>query len=266
MQPTANPPMLRVIRGLGGNGGTFLSRALAAMDGVLLLSETNPASANLFGFGLNPLQQIRDHYHQLALSQYPENLTELGDPKRFGRFIEQLAVECAEHAYHLIIRDYNYADYIGTPFIWKPTLCSSLDAALPGWNVRDLLLIRHPASQYASLLAHGELKNVLRPEDFLAGYRHLLVQHPTARPLRYEDLFSDFAKELAGIADYFELTADRVNWEFRLPEIDWMTGHVRGQHSSQPQHDRLAPPPETQDLLRHMPDYHVICRHCGYEP
>src|SRR5271167_2447220 len=47
---------LCVIRGLGGNGSTFLSRVLAALNGVMLLSETNPASANLFGFELNPVK------------------------------------------------------------------------------------------------------------------------------------------------------------------------------------------------------------------
>src|ERR1043166_4071990 len=51
----------RIVRGLGGNGGTYICRALAAMERVVLLSETNPSSANLFAFGLNPATQIEAH-------------------------------------------------------------------------------------------------------------------------------------------------------------------------------------------------------------
>ena len=103
-------PPLRVIRSLGGNGGTFLSRVLAAQEDVVLLSETNPASANLFAFELNPVQQLGAHYAQLELSPYEGNMAELGAPSRFGAFIRQLAEDCAARDRHLIIRDYNYAD------------------------------------------------------------------------------------------------------------------------------------------------------------
>lgn len=260
------PPVLRVIRGLGGNGGTFLSRALAAMDRVLLLSETNPASANLFGFELNPIKQIGDHYHQLGLSPYEGNLTELGEPARYGRFIEQLVKDCRDQGYHLILRDYNYADYIGTPFVWRPSLTSSLDAALPGYPMLEILLIRHPASQYASLLAHAELKNVLSPEEFLAGYRRLLDLHPKAWPVRYEDLYERFPEGLSRICEFFQLPDPGTDWTQRLPEITWMTGHVLGQHSASPQSHRREPDAAMKAALSHCEDYHLICERCNYAP
>ncbi len=255
---------LRVIRGLGGNGGTFLARVLAAQPGVVLLSETNPASANLFAFELNPVQQIGAHYHQLELPRYDGNVTELGAPPFFGAFIRQLAEDCAARGRHLIIRDYNYADYIGAPFLLQPSGVSSLDVALDGMKTRDLLLIRHPVSQYASLLSHPELENVLTPEVFLTGYQQLLDQHPLGRRLRYEDLYGAFDDMLAAIAGYFELTVDD-NWPDRLPQIDWMTGHALGKISVRPNATRQALDPAIRETFNTLSDYHMICRFCGYE-
>lgn len=257
-------PPLRVIRGLGGNGGTFLSRVLAAQEEIVLLSETNPASANLFAFELNPVQQLAAHYAQLDLPPYEGNMAELGAPFLFGAFIRQLAEECAARDRHLVIRDYNYADYIGTPFTWRPSGVSSLDAALEEVKTRDLLLIRHPVSQYASLASHPELQNVLTPEAFLTGYRQLLNRHPLGRRLRYEDLYGAFDDNLAEIAQYFELTIDE-GWPDRLPAIDWITGHALGKTSVRPDAARQELDPEIRDIFRPLSDYQLVCRFCGYD-
>ena len=257
-------PPLRVIRGLGGNGGTFLSRVLAAQEDVVLLSETNPASANLFAFELNPARQLDAHYAPLELPPYEGNMPELGAPPLFGAFIRQLAEDCAARDRHLIIRDYNYADYIGTPFIWRPSGVSSLDAALDGAETRDLLLIRHPVSQYASLASHPELQNVLTPEAFLTGYRQLLHRHPLGRRLRYEDLYGAFEDNLAEIGHYFELTIDEA-WPDRLPTIDWITGHELGKTAVRPDAARQALDPEIRDTFRTLSDYQLVCRFCGYD-
>ena len=64
--------IIGIIRGLGGNGGTFLARAIAAMQGTVLLSETNPLTANLFGFALNRLFKSSETIASTALRNIPE--------------------------------------------------------------------------------------------------------------------------------------------------------------------------------------------------
>jgi hypothetical protein len=236
---------------------------LAALDGVVLLSEANPASANLFAFGLNPAQQIDAHYPQLELPPYPGHIAELGAPALFGAFIRQLAEACAARDRHLVLRDYNYADYIGAPFTWQASGRSSLDAALAGAEIWDMLLIRHPVAQFASLKAHPELANVLTPEMFLAGYRLLLERHAMAWQMRYEDLYGAFDERLAEIAGYFQLPLD-AGWPERLAEIDWITGHELGKSTTRP--DPARPPdPELRERFRALEDYQLICRRAGYE-
>src|ERR1700733_12956124 len=148
-------PPTRIIRGLGGNGSTFLARVIAAMDKTVLLSESNPASANLFSFALNPVTQIRSNYRHLDFPDYEGNIAELGAPHLFGKYIDWLTARCAAIDHILVIRDYNYADYIGTPFCFGAARHSSLDVALANSELRDILLIRHPVRQFLSLISHA---------------------------------------------------------------------------------------------------------------
>jgi hypothetical protein len=43
---------------------------------------------------------------------------EIGYPPRFGEMLERLYIAVKDRGLTLIIRDYNYVDFIGIPFIW----------------------------------------------------------------------------------------------------------------------------------------------------
>jgi|HubBroStandDraft_6_1064221.scaffolds.fasta_scaffold1880877_2 hypothetical protein len=59
-------PCLPVIRTLGGCGGTLLARLFGALPGTVVLSETNPRSAALYGGALNPIRQIQEWHCNLC--------------------------------------------------------------------------------------------------------------------------------------------------------------------------------------------------------
>jgi hypothetical protein len=256
---------LRIIRGLGGNGSTFVSRVVAAMDKVVLLSETNPQSANLFSFALNPVTQVAKNYPHLNINFYTGNMVELGSPDLFGEYVMGLLRECESIEHNLVIRDYNYVDYIGTPFVWTAQQKSSLDFALKSIQTKEILLIRHPTPQLVSLLSHGELKNVLGYRAFLRGYRTMLEQHQSARLTRYEDLFSAFDDKMPEIAAYLLLPITS-EWKTQIQSIDWVTGHEFGKTSSLPEVIQQRLNSEMLDLLRPVEDYRIICKSCGYDP
>jgi hypothetical protein len=254
-----------IIRGLGGNGSTFACRALAALDGVVLLSETNPLSANLFSFALNPAQQIAANYADLGFPPYPGHMAELGMPALFGQYIRDLNARCAAIDHSIVIRDYNYVDYIGAPFIWPTVYRSSLDAALAGMPVNEVLLVRHPATQLQSLRAHEELKNALDGRSFLRGCRAMLETHAAAAMARYEDLYSAFDAGINAIAGELDL-AFSADWRNRMAESGWMTGHEQGKVSLEPGAVAITIDDEVRDALKGLADYPIICEVCGYEP
>jgi hypothetical protein len=260
-----SPGPLRIIRGLGGNGSTFLSRVLASLDNVVLLSETNPLSANLFAFGLNPVRQIESNYPQLDFGPYAGHVAELGVPALFGRYIERLHAHCLARNLALVIRDYNYVDYIGTPFTMSAPGRSSLDVALSDVPLRQILLIRHPAAQFLSLAAHPELKNGLEIRGFLTGYRGILDDYGESGLTRYEDVFARFEDGIRRIADELRLPYAPGMLD-RLASTDWMTGNEKGKSTLGP---RAMPAPLTDEArapFRSFADYRAICDACGYEP
>jgi hypothetical protein len=182
-------PDLPVIRTLGGCGGTLLSRLFSALPGVVLLSETNPRSANLFGGHLNPLKQLRRWRPELLehLAEFDE--AEIGYPPRFGEMLARVHAALERHGRRLVVRDFSYADFVGVPFIWPIAADSSLDAAISGrFTARSLFLVRHPADQLASLRGHRPIRNVLSAERFVAGSQAFLASRLGAPMFRYEQL------------------------------------------------------------------------------
>jgi hypothetical protein len=255
----------RIVRGLGGNGGTYVCRALAAMERVVLLSETNPSSANLFAFGLNPATQIEAHYRHLKLPRFTGNVAELGAPGVFGRYLETVSRACAEQGLFLVIRDYNYIDYIGTPMVWCVAGKSSLDAALSTAEKRDVLLIRHPVRQYLSLISHQPL-NALDHRSFLRAYRRILDIHAQASRFKYESMFSDFDAQLHLLAKRLQVPADD-SYKSRLPRVAWITGHQAGKsrQTALPPDPRMEIPVDLLKLFRRSQDYRKICSACDYD-
>lgn len=182
-------PELPVIRTLGGCGGTLLSRLFGALPRTVVLSETNPRSANLFGGHLNPLRQLRQ-WHPVLLEDVAEfDDAEIGYPPRFGEMLQGIRDAAIRYGYRLILRDFSYADFIGIPFIWPAAAESSLDAALAGRLMpRSIILVRHPAKQLASLRTHRALEHVLMAERYVEGALTFLSACCEKPVFRYEDL------------------------------------------------------------------------------
>jgi hypothetical protein len=256
---------LRIIRGLGGNGSTFISRAVATIENVVLLSEINPSTANLFAFALNPVIQIEKNYGHLKFDLYKGNMVELGSPKLFRKYIDFLLAECNSIRYDIVIRDYSYVDYVGVPFIWVVPEKSSLDEALNNLQTFEILIIRHPISQFLSLVSHAELKNVLDPATFLRGYRIMLDRHRLALVARFEDLFAAFDQKMHELMAHLHLSLSS-DWKARIPSVDWVTGNEFGKTSTQPEATSRKLNSEIRELFRPIADYQLICRECGYDP
>jgi hypothetical protein len=255
------------MKGLGGNGSTFLCRALAAMENVVLLSETNPRSANLHSFKLNPAAQIARNYASLGFQKYDGSPAELGSPGLFRIYITALSAWCREAGKHLVVRDYSYIDFIGVPFVWLTARRSSLDAALGDMQRAEMLLLRHPIEQFWSLRGHRELRRVLDGNSFLAGYSDFLDANPNVTMFKYEDTFENFDRELPRIATVLGVPFD-ANYQNRLSSIDWNAGHERGLKAPNAETPRRLDT-QLREKIREVfirdKNYGEICRRCGYE-
>jgi hypothetical protein len=195
-----------LVHSLGGCGGTLLAQCLGVLQNVVLLSECNPLSARLFDYNLNPYVQLKKWYPDIfnkVKDQY--NVDDLQDIIHFRDFIATVKTFLDEKNHYLIIRDYNYIDYFGVPFLTKPSLCSNLLKSIKDvFNMKQALLVRHPLDQYNSLRSHGILKDVLSPQIFLEGYHAFLSDFAGCKIIKYEDMVSHPSESISYLSGFLE--------------------------------------------------------------
>ena len=258
-------PVLPVIRTLGGCGGTLVSRLFGALPCVVLLSETNPRSANLFGGHLNPLRQLQRWHPELAeyVAEFDE--AEIGYPPRFGEMLARVHAAVTHRGRRLMLRDFSYADFLGVPFLWPPAADSSLDAAIAGrFTARSLLLVRHPAAQLASLRGHRAIKYVLSAERFVAGSCDFLANRGRVPLFRYEDLTAAPEATFSAMCEALDVPFATAALT-AFVEVVSVTGNLT--RAADPHIARAAPSPgalRAQAELAGVPGYPALLATLGY--
>lgn len=221
-------PRLPVIRNLGGCGGTILARVIAALPDVVLLSETNPRSSALYNGYMNLIVQVRNWSPALASSISAFDEHELGYPPRYGELLECLHSEAEKLGLNLVIRDFNYVDFIGIPFVWPVPNDSSLDLAVAGhFCLSPIVVVRHPADQLASLRSHRAIHANLNAEHYLNSYFAFLTAMKGAPRFRYEDIVANPQAYFPQICSHLGLRWD-LNALESFASIDNITGNPEG--------------------------------------
>jgi Sulfotransferase family len=256
--------MLRLIHTLGGCGGTLLSRCLGVLPKVALLSEINPASVKLFPT-FDPLYQDRNWLHLLTEADAERfSQVDLLQIENFRELIQLFYDRACAGNRHLVIRDYNYVDFIGAPFrVDAPgrlMLLSALPRRIPTASVA---LIRHPVDQWLSLRKH-EVVNCLTPTTFCEGYAAFLRELGTARVFRYEDFIDNPERQLRAICRKLGLEF-ASSFKNRFHTYDCVTGDFTRLHdeSISAPAAKLAPP-EVMEEFRSSRSYWSVLRKTGY--
>ena len=148
MTEDMKPLTIRLLHQLGRSGGTVISKCLAVMDNVLLLSEIHP-----LGKKLARTRNPKNAATYLPLSQAHRwfRLFDECDIDRRGNeyarlnFAEEIgliASRCAERSYHLVLRDFNNIDFTG---VVLRSLGSTRSRSIPPMATRsDTTLTRSP--------------------------------------------------------------------------------------------------------------------------
>lgn len=154
-------PTVRILHNLARSGGTIISRCLGCMDGVALLSEIHP-TRGLF----DPAQQARDWYGIKAPSG-------LG----FVDTIAAIETECRARGLALVLRSWDYVDFMPNPWICTtPPMRSMLAEALTseletlGYSVNSVRLIRAAAPTWASMQKFLHPEQMPSELDFYRGW------------------------------------------------------------------------------------------------
>ena len=243
----------------------MLSRCLAVLPDVALLSEINPLAVKIFP-EFDPLYQDRHWLHLLDPAEL-ETLAarDIGLEETFRDAIRALHDGAGRAGRRLILRDYNYVDFMGVPFIDTPPRKRVLYGALPeGVEAAAVAFLRHPVDQWLSLCKHEQVRNVLPVEHFLAGYAAFLEDLGDVPLYRYEDFLEDPSGELRAMCASLNLDFDPSFTE-RFHEHSQLTGDFTRQ-------DRTISAPAKREIgagrieeFRSNPEFRRVLERAGYD-
>jgi hypothetical protein len=197
---------IRLLHHLARSGGTLISRCLASMQGVALLSEIHPAAAAVHYPLYDPLDQARRWYELFDAGE----VAILGRtrPERFAAVIGSIEERCRARGLALVIRDWSHLDFIGVPFRRETGGALETVAALaPHFALHRFATVRHPVAQWLSLKRlQGTTELTL--ERYLAGCHAFAKEAVATGFVRYEDFTRAPGEALAEIARALDLTYD----------------------------------------------------------
>lgn len=240
------PREIASIHHLASTGGTIISKCIAAMPGVYLLSELHPFRAN------------RPQFDPMAVAaQFQAKYGALSDNEMRAAFTAQVAVvaRCAGRTRrNLVLRDHAHSDFCVPDAPMRPTLLETLLRA--GYQVHAVVTIRDPVESYLSMLQEGWRglgfdEYCQRWIAFLECYR--------GRPVyRYEDFCDDPGQQVASLCRDLHVSFD-PGFSSRIRDQK-LTGDS-GRRSDEIGARTAKPiPPELLRDIRTSPAYAMILR------
>ena len=193
---------------------------------------------------MNPVVQVRKWSPELAIRISTFDEHELGYPLRFGEFLECLYSAAEKLSLDLVVRDFNYVDFIGIPFVWPVPNESSLDLAVAGrFCVSPHRRGPSPCRPTReSALTSSDTCNTLTAEHYLKSYFTFLSAMNGAPRFRYEDIVTDPQVYFPQICSHLGLRWD-LNALERFASIDKITGNPEGSKESVIREPRKPTPP-----------------------
>jgi hypothetical protein len=261
--PVPSAPPLRLVHHLARSGGTLISRCLASMQGVCLLSEIHPAGAALYYPNHDPLDQARRWFELFG----NDEAAKIGRtrPEGFAGTIGLIDARCRARGMALVIRDWSHLDFIGVPYRRETGQGLATVAALaPHFSLKRFATVRHPIAQWLSLkriIGSAELSE----ERYLSGCRRFAEEAVVTGFIRYEDFTREPEKILAEIAAALDLAYDSGFME-RWPDWRKITGDMPSAEKSTIAPSKPRPlPPGLAARFAASEDYQRTIALLGYE-
>ncbi|AGP83273.1 hypothetical protein I533_16610 [Alteromonas mediterranea MED64] len=197
----SSKPTLRIIQHFACSGGTLVSKCLAALPNVFLLSELHPMSL-LHMSGDKPKFTPSDITTQARYSNIPDvdNLAWsifVDSVKKVNDHVDELGG-------YLLLREHTHSEYCcGKDF---PKSSSFISILSEYFSVRNVVTLRNPIDSYLSLEKNGWVH--FEPQNF-ESYCHRLLsflkQFETQQVFRYEDIVTKPQESIKSIAEVLKV-------------------------------------------------------------
>jgi hypothetical protein len=240
---------------LACTGGTVISKCLAAMPRVALVSEVNPL--NRFGSKFeptNPLLLLERSYRELTLEEVQEDF--------LSRMAQAVKI-CRNDGMDLVIRDHSHTDFCmgAAPREFSPIR----DFLADQYELVSVVTVRHPLDSYLGLVAQGWhtqfTPNTL--EEYCRRYLAFLDRYSDLPLRRYEDFCSSPEAFMQELCELLELEYSPTFLErFGTFKLSGDSGRVSTTEITP--RPRRAIPDEVQGDLESSVSYKRLLEELGY--
>ncbi|WP_210421352.1 O-linked N-acetylglucosamine transferase, SPINDLY family protein [Roseimaritima ulvae] len=222
-----------LLQHLPASGGTLISRCLASMQSVCLLSEIHPRGVAHF----NPLRQAATWHGLIAEADVAELAAD--DIQAFGEVIAGLARRAADRGQRLVVRDWAHRDWLGRPFVATPPMRSAWDAILSAAGpqrfaaptVPRWVTVRNPLDQFIHSKRMDALRDSWDDAWMWRGLRSFAEAVQSLPRFRYEDFLAAPAATLAAMCELADLPYDD-DWQHRWRDYHNITGPPAGRQAT----------------------------------
>ena len=268
-------PVLPVIHHLARSGGTIMSRCIACMDNIAMLSEVHPDGLHYFNGNHHPFLQGANRLK--LLTQEDCEKINSGQEYTFREMIVLVQKRAAEKGKILVVRDWTHLDFCSVPYHNNPTYNSKLVSDLEqDFTVIRTCTVRHPIDQWISslklpLLAKDSHFTV---ERFLHDHLKFTELAVKIGYLRYENFTKNPGESMKLLCERLQLPYDS-GFIAKWPQYQYMTGDMNPVRQTDPQRMQVLqkivplPRPNVHEILleqfRSNADYNRSLELLGYE-
>lgn len=250
-------PLLRTVHHFACTGGTLISRCIAALPAVRLLSEVDPLSR------MGPAQDFLPN-DLIGLARHGARPP--GEEVLEAMFLgglEALRAATAAGGMDLVLRDHAHSQFcFGADIGARPTLLETLQGA---YEMRALVTVRHPLDSYLSLLRKRwtQFSPATLPE-YARRYHAFLDRYEGCARLRYEDFLAGPEAAMREICAVLELRfAPEFTTRFAGIHLSGDSGRRGGGIAPRP---RRPVPEGLMRLTESNAAYRALCTRLGYDP
>lgn len=194
-------PKMRVIHHFACSGGTLISKCIAALPNVYLLSEVHPATHNHMGGG-KPKFLPSDI---TTLSRYAgiPNIGHLAD-KIFKQNVVATNKHVVENGGLLVLRDHSHSDFcVGSRVAEDSKVVSTLSDE---FEILRIVTIRHPVDAYLSLVKNNWEQHTPKGfEEYCKRFLLFIDNYKKKQIFKYEDVVKNPVRSIKKIAKKLDL-------------------------------------------------------------
>lgn len=259
----ADRPTIRILHHLARSGGTVISKCLATMQGVYLLSEIHPRSQKAFR-NSDAIVQARQWFGLIDAEDMA--WFKARSPIPFVDVIARINQKAEARGGRLLLRDWTHYDFTGHPFNENPSYrLRTAEVLAEKFRVVHTATVRHPIDQWLSLRRLAINDERLTIERYLEGYLRFAEKSREVGFLRYEDFTRDPDAALALLCERLETPFDpgyRERW-YRYTKITGDKEGTREKREIRPL-KRRAVEAGLVEAFERDPNYHEALALLGY--